>query len=135
MKRSIHSALALIRSPAARPLRFLLVGGAATATHLASAALMLLVVPSALPYLINLFAFTLAFVVSFLGHRHITFGTHGSLSKFLVVALCGFALNNLILALGLHWNLSALVAITIATLCVPILTYIASALWAFKPAT
>lgn len=132
---SLERLVAYARSPAARPLRFIVVGGVATLTHLAVATTLILTIPTILPYLANLCAFTVAVVVSYLGHRHITFATRGSMLKFSAVSIGGFALNNMILAAGLHWQFPPIAAVAIATLCVPVLTYIASALWAFKPAS
>lgn len=101
-------------------------------THLGVAAALWSMAPVTSPYLINVVAFIVAFIVSFYGHRHLTFGLPGSPAKFFVIALGGFALNNVILTGGLYLALPPLAAIVVATICVPILTYFASALWAFK---
>ncbi|WP_052445007.1 GtrA family protein [Chromohalobacter japonicus] len=117
---------------ALRPLRFLLVGGIATATHLLVAAVVLTVYPALSAYATNGIAFLVAFMVSFYGHRHITFKTQGSKRRFLLVAIGGFLMNNAILTLCLNLAINDLAAVAIATICVPILTYLASLFWAFK---
>lgn len=115
-----------------RPLRFAIVGGAATATHLAVAgALSYLRTPQSV-YRINVIAFIIAFLVSYLGHRYITFGKSGSVINFFIIALCGFALNNIILTCGLWLGMNEFLSIVIATVCVPVMTYLASSIWAFK---
>lgn len=116
-----------------RPLRFLVVGGIATATHLLVASLVLTIYPALSPYAANSVAFFVAFMVSFYGHRYITFKTRGSKSRFLIVSIGGFLGNNAILTVCLKLlAINALASVVIATACVPILTYLASLLWAFK---
>ncbi|MFJ5539666.1 GtrA family protein [Halomonas sp. ATBC28] len=115
-----------------RLFRFLIVGGAATVTHMLVAALLFAYVHNPSPYSINVVAFLVAFLVSFYGHRHITFQTRGSMRRFLLVAVGGFLVNNAILTGCLALGIDGLVAVIIATACVPVLTYLASSLWAFK---
>lgn len=122
----------ILNSEVLRPLRFLVIGGAATAIHLTVAASLFSLRFGISPYLVNLIAFLVAFVVSFYGHRHVTFKTHGSMRRFFVVAIGGFFVNSLILMLCLKLSLGAMLSVAIATLCVPVLTYLASSLWAFK---
>lgn len=117
---------------ALRPLRFLAVGGTATALHLVIAGSILLFFKEVSPYLANLIAFLAAFLLSFFGHKHITFQTGGSLWKFFVIAVGGFILNNLILSALLAIPIQNIVAVSIATICVPVLTYTASSIWAFR---
>ena len=131
----LHRLIQFAQSPRARPLRFLFVGGIATLTHLGIAAALWTLLPRTSPYAINAAAFLVAFGVSFYGHRHLTFGLPGSPFKFFVIALAGFALNNAILTAGLYLAVPPLAAIMVATICVPILTYFASALWAFRHST
>lgn len=121
-----------LRGHAAQPARFILVGGLATGTHLIVAGLILLMAPGVIPYLVNFAAFLAAFLVSFYGHRHITFRVKGSMKRFFVIAAGGFALNNLILTACLALSISSFISICIATSCVPVLTYLASSFWAFK---
>lgn len=122
----------LFNHDALRPFRFLIVGGAATATHILVASLAFAAAPGLSPYAVNIAAFMVAFLVSFYGHRHITFRTRGSMRRFLLVAAGGFMANNAILTGCLAVGISDLPAVIIATACVPVLTYIASSLWAFN---
>lgn len=115
-----------------QPFRFLVVGALATATHMVVAALLFILFTAPSPYLVNFIAFTVAFTVSFLGHRYITFKTDGSFSRFLLVAIGGFLANNAMLTVGLALGVKSLSAVIIATAIVPVLTYLASSLWAFK---
>ena len=115
------------------PLRFIIVGGSATVTHIGTALVLTRLVGNHVSiYMLNVAAFCTAFLVSFLGHRYVTFGRHGSVAKFLSVALAGFLLNNIILHYGIVFGLSRLVALIIATLIVACGTYLASKIWAFR---
>lgn len=124
--------ITLFNHNALKPFRFLIVGGVATAVHMLAAALVFAIYPGPSPYAANIIAFAVAFLVSFYGHRHITFQTRGSMRRFLLVAIGGFVANNAILAGLLTFGVDGLVAVIIATACVPVLTYLASSLWAFK---
>jgi len=116
---------------AARPLRFALVGAVATGVHMAVATL-LLGLCGWPPYVANLGAFLVAFAVSYLGHRHVTFARAGSPWRFLLVALGGFGLNNLLLTGLLACGVPALAALLVATALVPVFSYLLSSLWVFK---
>ncbi len=121
------------REEAGTATRFGLVGLAATGVHLAVAALLLFLWPQLNEFIANIIAFCVAFQVSLVGHRRLTFKRQGSAWRFGLVAAGGFALNNGLLALLMQGlDLSGFVAIAIATLSVPIVTYLASRLWAFK---
>lgn len=115
-----------------QPFRFLIVGGVATATHMLVATLLFALYAAPSPYWVNVVAFIVAFMVSFYGHRHITFQIRGSLRRFLLVALGGFLANNAILTGCLTLGFTSFASVIIATACVPVLTYLASSLWAFK---
>lgn len=115
-----------------KPFRFVLIGGAATFVHIFIASSILLAFQSVSPYLANFLAFIVAFVFSFYGHQYVTFRSEGSAWKFLVVAISGFLINNLMLTIMIMLAFSDVVAVMVATLCVPIFTYLASALWVFK---
>lgn len=113
--------------------RFGLVGLAATGVHLAVAAGVLALWPSLNEFIANIIAFCVAFQVSLVGHRRLTFKRQGSAWRFALVAAVGFALNNGLLAILIRGlEISGFVAIAIATLSVPIVTYLASRMWAFK---
>ncbi|WP_158773248.1 GtrA family protein [Cobetia sp. L2A1] len=113
--------------------RFGLVGLAATGVHLAVAAAMLALWPGLNEFIANIVAFCVAFQVSLVGHQRLTFKRKGSAWRFALVAAVGFALNNGLLAILVRGlDISGFMAIAIATLSVPIVTYLASRLWAFK---
>lgn len=122
----------LFNHAALQPFRFLIVGGVATLTHMLVVALVFARYEEPSPYAANIIAFIVAFLVSFYGHRHITFQTRGSICRFLIVAIAGFLANNAILTACLFFGLDDFIAVIIATACVPVLTYLASSLWAFK---
>jgi putative flippase GtrA len=121
-----------IRKSAGRPLRFVIVGVSATFTHIGSAWLILFLQPLANPYLVNFLGYALGFFVSYFGHRYLTFRTSGSMSRFLLVVVAGFGLNNLLVSLLLAASASSFLAILIATAAVPVLTYVASSRWVFR---
>ena len=125
------SASGSLAKSAARPLRFALVGAVATLVHMAVASL-LLSLWSWPAYGANLGAFLVAFGVSYLGHRHLTFARAGSPWRFLLVALAGFGLNNLLLTGLLACGLPALAALLVATALVPVFSYLLSSLWVFR---
>ncbi len=118
------------------PLRFALVGLAATAVHLITGITLIALGVAAL--LANLSAFLTAFGVSFIGHHFFSFAGHGvgarqSVRRFAGVALIGFSINQSILA-GLlrlipDWPAPALV---VSTGTAAVATYLLSAYWAFR---
>ena len=120
-----------LASSAARPLRFVLVGAVATGVHMAVASL-LLGFWGWPAYSANLGAFPIAFCASYLGHRYLTFARTGSPWRFLLVALAGFGLNNLLLTGLLACGLPALGALLVATALVPMFSYLLSSLWVFR---
>lgn len=75
-------------------LRFGLVGGMATLTHLGVAWWAIQQWPQWSPFWVNLLAFVIAFQVSFWGHSRFTFRQQGHWLKFLSVTVTGFAINN-----------------------------------------
>lgn len=125
------SLMQLLNDDRLRPLRFILVGGLATLVHILVAG-SLLALFTLQPYVANLIAFLVAFGVSYCGHRYLTFARQGSILRFLAVAIAGFALNNLLLTGLLALGLSAFLAIVVATALVPVFSYLASSLWAFR---
>lgn len=113
--------------------RFGLVGGVATVVHLAVAATLSATWPALSEFVVNVCGFLVAFQISFIGHRRLTFRRRGSARRFFLLALLGFALNNGVLASLLAVTaIRGFWAIAIATLTVPIITYIGSRLWAFR---
>jgi len=112
--------------------RFGGIGGLATAVHLLVAAAVFSLAPKISPFIANAIAFLVAFQVSFWGHRRITFKKSGSMCRFFILSLGGFALNNGILAsLIALTNISGLLAITLAMILVPLVVYLVSRFWVF----
>ncbi len=111
------------------------VGLAASLTHflVASALFSLAAIPI---FFANVVGFSIAFLVSYMGHYHLSFRSTApaisALSRFLAVALSGFALNNLVLfilhaGLGFH----ELVALAGAIVVSAGFVFVLSKLWAF----
>jgi len=119
--------------------RFGLVGGAATATHFLVA--LTLIALAVHPLWANAWAFVVAFQISFFGHRGFTFRNRKmplgiSARRFVVTALVGFALSELLLAALLHWSeISNTFALVIALATVAVFTFIMGRYWAFAPPT
>ncbi|WP_299870059.1 GtrA family protein [uncultured Roseobacter sp.] len=115
--------------------RFGLVGIVATITHLVVAQFVLLS-GLATVFQSTVVGFLVAFAVSLSGHHWFTFRHNNrfyqSLWKYAAVAIGGFLANILILAVlvSTAW-VSRSIALSIAVLAVPILSYVASSLWAF----
>jgi len=93
-----------------------------------------------MPLSANVLGFTLAFAISFVGHRHWTFTAHTagalrSLIRFLVTALLGLLLNTLITCLLVYrFALPAKTALLGILLVTPILTFVVSRNWVFSHA-
>lgn len=115
--------------------RFGLVGVAATLFH--GVALFCWVELVGLnPVVSNALAFSTAFLVSYLGHYHWTFGSSAghisSMSKFLLTALAGFFANIAIMALVTEkLALNYWIGFAIIVLTIPALTYVISRCWVF----
>lgn len=96
------------------------------------------------PLQANVGGFFVAFWVSYFGHRHWTFsdtvathtdGKHSSFLRFLLVALLGFCMNELLFYLLLRyagWPYYFALAVVVFT--VAVMTYVLSRLWAFRQA-
>jgi len=119
--------------------KFALVGVLATLTHIAVAASLLQFgILSAFPA--NICGFLVAFGVSFSGHYLWSFAhlrqqgkAVKSMSRFLAIALSGFALNAFVLTLWLKltpWPDLAGLLVSIAI--VPALSFLGARLWAFS---
>ncbi|WP_295430421.1 GtrA family protein [uncultured Thiodictyon sp.] len=116
--------------------RFGVVGVIATLVHTA-VAWCLVAVGGAGAFQANWLAFILAFCLSFTGHYHWTFRTRThwrrALGRFFLVSVSAFALNNLMLAILLWWDqVPAAAAVVVSALAIPVLTFLASRLWAFQ---
>lgn len=114
---------------------FLAVGGAAALTHMVVFAL---TQHQIWPELANALGFCVAFVVSFAGHRLLSFKDAGttvgtSLRRFAVTALAGFASNEVVFILllrALDWP--SLLALFVALLFAAGQTFFLSRFWAFR---
>jgi putative flippase GtrA len=114
---------------------FLVVGASAAAVHMA---VFMLTAPLMWPELANAAGFAVAFVVSFAGHRFLSFADAEtslwqSLRRFAATALAGFAANELMfiaLLRGLDWPdwLALFVALVFASAQ----TFVLSRFWAFR---
>jgi putative flippase GtrA len=77
---------------------FVLVGASAALTHMAVFTLVLLLVPTLWPEIANVAGFLVAFLVSFVGHRLLSFQDAGtslmqSFVRFAATAVAGFMTN------------------------------------------
>lgn len=90
------------------------------------------------PLQANIFAFFIAFWVSYLGHSRLTFNyTQHKISstvlRFFLVAIMSFALNEILYFILLHFTtIPYLWALFLVLGVVPIFTFILSRCWAFK---
>lgn len=126
-----------------RVLRFGIVGLTAAAVHY-WVVIALVELLRIAPLQANVGGFFVAFWVSYFGHRHWTFsdtvathapGTHPSFMRFLLVALLGFGMNELLFYLLLRyagWPYYTALAVVVFT--VAVMTYVLSRLWAFRRA-
>lgn len=114
---------------------FLAVGGTAALTHMGVFSLVQARLP---PELANALGFVIAFFVSFVGHRRLSFkdaGTslHTSLARFALTALAGFFSNELIFVLLLRGaGVPALLALVTALVFAAGQTFLFSRFWAFR---
>lgn len=114
---------------------FLAVGGTAAVTHMLVFAL---AQAHMWPEVANALGFCVAFVVSFAGHRLLSFkdaatSTVTSFKRFAVTALAGFASNELVFVLLLRGlDLPSLLALFLALLVAAGQTYVLSRFWAFR---
>lgn len=114
---------------------FLAVGGAAAATHMGVFAL---AQAHLWPELANALGFCVAFMVSFAGHRLLSFKDASttvatSLRRFGVTALAGFASNEIVFVLLLRGlALPSLLALFLALLFAAGQTFVLSRFWAFR---
>jgi putative flippase GtrA len=114
---------------------FLAVGGAAALTHLL---VFSLTQHRMWPELANASGFLVAFLVSFFGHRLLSFrdastSATQSFQRFAVTAIAGFASNEVVFMLllrGAGWP--ALLALLVALLVAAAQTYVLSRFWAFR---
>ena len=128
-----------LRTETASAGKFAVVGILATLTHaLLAASLLEAGILSAFPA--NVCGFLVAFGVSFSGHYFWSFShlrqkgkALKSMTRFLVIALAGFALNSFVLAMWLQltpWP--DLIGLLFAIAIVPALSFLGARLWAFS---
>ena len=116
---------------------FLVVGGSAAAVHMA---VFLLAAPYMWPEVANAMGFCIAFVVSFAGHRFLSFSDADtrlwqSLRRFAATALAGFAANEVMfVALLRGLNLPDWLALFFALVFASAQTFLLSRFWAFRRA-
>lgn len=114
---------------------FLVVGGCAALTHMGVFALTQTFM---WPELANALGFGVAFFVSFLGHRRLSFQDAStsvvtSFGRFAVTALAGFASNEAVFVLLLRGlNLPPLPALFVALVFAAGQTFVLSRFWAFR---
>jgi putative flippase GtrA len=114
---------------------FLAVGGAAALTHMLVFAL---AQAHMWPELANALGFCVAFFVSFLGHRLLSFrdtstSVSTSLSRFAITAVAGFVSNEMVFVLLLRsLNWPQLMALFVALLFAAGQTFVLSRFWAFR---
>lgn len=116
---------------------FGLVGASAAAVHFG--VVWLLVSQWQLPALLaNVLGFATAFGVSFLGHHRLSFAAQRAsgrqaLPRFALVALLGFASNELLYALLLSLGMEYRLALVLVLVAVAAMTWLLSRHWAFRP--
>lgn len=116
-------------------LKFALVGGVATATHVL-AALILFYISGLGAFSANLMGFVSAWLVSYGGNRYWTFRASGphrvTAPKFLLVSVIGLLLNMAIIYVACDvMNLPFWLGLAIVVAVVPILQFAASRYWVF----
>ena len=117
---------------------FVLVGASAALTHMAVFTLVLFLVPTLWPEIANVVGFLVAFLVSFVGHRLLSFQDAGtglmqSFLRFAATAVAGFMTNEAVFivlfrVLGLSTWLALICGIVLSALQ----TFVLSRFWAFK---
>jgi putative flippase GtrA len=117
---------------------FVLVGASAALTHMAVFTVVLLLVPTLWPEIANVAGFLVAFLVSFVGHRHLSFQDAGtsllqSFVRFAATAVAGFATNEAVfIVLFRVLALPTWVALISGIVLSAIQTFVLSRFWAFK---
>ena len=117
---------------------FVLVGASAALTHMAVFTLVLFLVPTLWPEIANVVGFLVAFLVSFVGHRLLSFQDAGtglmqSFLRFAATAVAGFMTNEAVFivlfrVLGLSTWLALICGIVLSALQ----TFVLSRFWAFN---
>ena len=117
---------------------FVLVGASAALTHMAVFTVVLILIPTLLPEIANVAGFLVAFLVSFVGHRRLSFQDAGtsvmqSFVRFAATAVAGFATNEAIfIVLFRVLSLPTWVALISGIVVSAVQTFVLSRFWAFK---
>ena len=117
---------------------FVLVGASAALTHMAVFTLVLLLVPTLWPEIANVAGFLVAFLVSFVGHRRLSFQDAGtslmqSFLRFAATAVAGFVTNETVFILLFRLlGLPTWVALISGIVVSAVQTFVLSRFWAFK---
>ena len=117
---------------------FLLVGASAALTHMAVFALVLILVPTLWPELANVAGFLVAFLVSFVGHRRLSFQDADtsllqSFMRFAATAVAGFVTNEAVfIALFRVFGLPTWLALIGGIVVSAVQTFVLSRFWAFR---
>jgi len=105
-------------------LRFGLTAGLATGVHLVIAEILILSGSLTISFGANIVAFVPAVIVSYWAQCRFTFRSQGRVSRFLALAMAGFALNNLVL-LGVSMRgVPGPIGLLVSGLVSPVLSYI-----------
>jgi putative flippase GtrA len=116
---------------------FLMVGGAAAATHL-GVVMVLVELAGLSPLLANVAGWAVAFCVSFSGHFRLTFSGSGAAlgpaaRRFLLISFAGFLINQAAYAVALRFSgLSYALLLALVLVGVAVLTFVFSRWWAFR---
>jgi putative flippase GtrA len=117
---------------------FVLVGASAALTHMAVFTLVLLLVPTLWPELVNVAGFLVAFLVSFVGHRRLSFQDADtsllqSFVRFAATAVAGFVTNEAVfIALFRVFGLPTWLALIGGIVVSAVQTFVLSRFWAFR---
>ena len=117
---------------------FVLVGASAALTHMAVFTVVLLLVPTLWPEIANVAGFLIAFFVSFVGHRRLSFQDAGtsvmqSFVRFAATAVAGFVTNEAVFILLFRLlGLPTWVALISGIVVSALQTFVLSRFWAFK---
>ena len=117
---------------------FVLVGASAALTHMAVFTVVILLVPTLWPEIANLAGFLIAFLVSVVGHRRLSFQDAGtslmqSFLRFAATAVAGFVTNETVFILLFRLlGLPTWVALISGIVVSAVQTFVLSRFWAFK---
>lgn len=117
---------------------FVLVGASAALTHMAVFTVVLLLAPTLWPEIANVAGFLVAFLVSFVGHRRLSFQDAGtglmqSFLRFAATAVAGFVTNEAVfIVLFRVLALPTWVALISGIVLSAVQTFVLSRFWAFK---